>query len=342
MENYQIVKYLSAGVQGQISLAKDKRTNKLVVLKRFFIKPEIVEDFAKNEIISVKKLKSYDNSYIPIFYETFVHSNERYLSLEYIDGTNLEDFIERFNYIDTKTFFFIAIQILLGLKYIHSRNIIHNDLAPRNLMITQNHQIKFIDFGWACEYIPLKPIIWNSYNVVLDVTTQKFIGSLDPLITDYNKIETNKEYVIGQNINNKNIYESQPATNKTEKLLTTCSHYGNYDVPPEIVYKLRPDSREYIDKFYFGRDVWAASVIFYQIVNKNRYPFNDISNANKIPYDEFIAKMKESLKIQFTSSHYDKKVNEFIEFMLKVDWKSRPTIENGIDYLNKNYFSKFK
>ena len=44
---------------------------------------------------------------------------------------------------------FFLYQILRGLKYIHSSNVIHRDLKPRNLLVNSNCDLKICDFGLA-------------------------------------------------------------------------------------------------------------------------------------------------------------------------------------------------
>jgi len=71
-----------------------------------------------------------------------------FLALEYLEGKDLaHSFINsgnRFNESELKNY---LIQILLGLKTIHTHNIVHRDLKPANVFLTQQGQIKILDFG---------------------------------------------------------------------------------------------------------------------------------------------------------------------------------------------------
>lgn len=49
---------------------------------------------------------------------------------------------------------FLLYQLLRGLKYIHSANVIHRDLKPRNLLVNSNTDLKICDFGLARSYNP--------------------------------------------------------------------------------------------------------------------------------------------------------------------------------------------
>ena len=49
-------------------------------------------------------------------------------------------------------------QILKGLDYIHSQGVLHRDMKPQNLLISEKEEIKIADFGLSrCVNLPLKP-----------------------------------------------------------------------------------------------------------------------------------------------------------------------------------------
>jgi serine/threonine-protein kinase len=75
-----------------------------------------------------------------------------YLVMEYIDGINLRDeFVRRAGPLDPATVVNIGLQTLAALDYLHSRNLIHRDISPDNLMIARDTDgsplIKLIDLG---------------------------------------------------------------------------------------------------------------------------------------------------------------------------------------------------
>lgn len=69
--------------------------------------------------------------------------------MEYVNGANLKDMIhlhrERLkgHKVD------IIRQMAQGLNYIHSQGIIHRDICPKNILVSENKDIKIIDFGLA-------------------------------------------------------------------------------------------------------------------------------------------------------------------------------------------------
>ena len=77
--------------------------------------------------------------------------------LEYIDGENLSNLMERYQKrkenIDQNLIMKIFLGTVSGLNHLHRRGIIHRDIAPDNIMLDKNNQIKITDFGLSAYYI---------------------------------------------------------------------------------------------------------------------------------------------------------------------------------------------
>jgi len=69
--------------------------------------------------------------------------------MEWIDGKDLKDYINENGPIDIDTFINISKQIISALYYSHTKNILHRDLAERNILITADEKVKILDFGLA-------------------------------------------------------------------------------------------------------------------------------------------------------------------------------------------------
>ncbi|BBM88197.1 protein kinase domain-containing protein [Candidatus Uabimicrobium amorphum] len=79
--------------------------------------------------------------------------------MEYIAGSSLDEWIRQHNVEYTSSFLKIldiAIQIAWGLQYAHLRKIIHQDIKPANIMISELGLVKITDFGLAGAYLPNK------------------------------------------------------------------------------------------------------------------------------------------------------------------------------------------
>ncbi len=88
------------------------------------------------------------NEYIVKFEDCFFdQSGCFYLVLEYCDGGNLKDRIEKKAKFSDETIIKWSKEILTGIDYLHSCNIMHRDIKPANILLLKNNQIKIGDLG---------------------------------------------------------------------------------------------------------------------------------------------------------------------------------------------------
>lgn len=72
--------------------------------------------------------------------------------MEYAPGGELFNHIVKKRRLDEVEASFFFVQIINGLEYIHKNNIVHRDLKPENLLLTENNNLKIIDFGLSNQY----------------------------------------------------------------------------------------------------------------------------------------------------------------------------------------------
>jgi serine/threonine protein kinase len=72
-----------------------------------------------------------------------------YLVLEYVDGMNLHDFVQRNGPLDVARACHCACQVALGLQHAHENGLIHRDVKPANVLIDRQGVIKVLDLGLA-------------------------------------------------------------------------------------------------------------------------------------------------------------------------------------------------
>ncbi|XP_061579898.1 striated muscle preferentially expressed protein kinase isoform X2 [Cololabis saira] len=100
-------------------------------------------------------LKSLHHDRIMALHEAYVTPRYLVLISEYCSGKELlYSLIDRFRYSEDDVVTYIM-QTLQGLDYLHSRRILHLDIKPENIIVTQMNVIKIIDFGSAQSYNPL-------------------------------------------------------------------------------------------------------------------------------------------------------------------------------------------
>jgi serine/threonine-protein kinase len=128
---------------------------KPVVVKGFRRDPDWTEDQMQRGynyfLNEVKYLQQLNHVRLVKGLGTFQIHNELYILLEYIPGTDLRKWMDK--HAPPRTldqFCKIAHTIAEGLRYMHSRGLIHRDIAPRNIMVNDDLTATLIDFQFTC------------------------------------------------------------------------------------------------------------------------------------------------------------------------------------------------
>jgi len=97
----------------------------------------------------IRVLKLLSHPSVAALYGTWTSSSADagglHLVLEYVDGGTLADALARSP--PRARIIELALQICVGLEYIHARNVVHRDLKPANIMLTKSGAVKLVDFG---------------------------------------------------------------------------------------------------------------------------------------------------------------------------------------------------
>ena len=100
--------------------------------------------------IDIMRAVSHDN--IIQLYDVYETEKSIYLVLELIQGKSLQDILKKTNFKDDQNevkIFNMIRMILEALSYLASKNIMHRDLKPDNILVDKNDKIKIVDFGLA-------------------------------------------------------------------------------------------------------------------------------------------------------------------------------------------------
>mmetsp|Transcript_12235 Transcript_12235/g.18315 ORF Transcript_12235/g.18315 Transcript_12235/m.18315 type:complete len:300 (-) Transcript_12235:17-916(-) len=158
MDRYQKIERgnggnIGEGTYGIVYKAKDKRTNETVALKRisFEVEGEGIPSTALREISLLHELR-HEN--IVQLKDCIESEGKLYLIFEFIDG-DLKKYIESCNGpLENSLVCSFMRQILVGLEFCHSRGVMHRDLKPQNLLVSNKGKLKLADFGLARAFCP--------------------------------------------------------------------------------------------------------------------------------------------------------------------------------------------
>ena len=151
--NYEILRKIGEGAQGEVYLAKDKRLGRKVAIKSLHV-DLITNTVLKERFIGeAKLLGQLSHSSIVTLYDYIVDTSGYHLIMEYLKGNQLDDYINKVSGpINEIRAIDIFLQVLDGIHHIHKLNIVHRDIKPSNIIIDENDKIKLLDFGIAKDY----------------------------------------------------------------------------------------------------------------------------------------------------------------------------------------------
>lgn len=119
-------------------------------MKRLIIDPNDNEQNIKNNN-EISVFKSIHHPNLIQYIESFIHKDKLCIIMEYADGGDLSKVVQKHKdskeYIKENIIWGYFIQLFQGLKYIHSKKIIHRDIKCQNIFLTKDNKVKLGDFG---------------------------------------------------------------------------------------------------------------------------------------------------------------------------------------------------
>ena len=150
IKDYIIKSRLGIGSYGTVYKVCKKYTSKLYVIKQISLLGLTEKQITENKS-EAKLLSQIKSNYVVKYYDSFIDNNNLNIVMEYCEGGDLFQYIEKYKKKKTKLkekiIWQIFIQMILGLYSIHKKKILHRDLKSQNIFLTKDLNIKIGDLG---------------------------------------------------------------------------------------------------------------------------------------------------------------------------------------------------
>jgi serine/threonine protein kinase len=157
---YLLVDKLGEGGNGTVFKARHQHLNRIVALK--VVRPELMADKQAVERFyrEIEVVSQLSNPYIVHAFDAGPIGSALVLAMEFVDGTNLQQMVNDQGPLPVVRACDYIRQGALGLQHAHERGLVHRDVKPANLMVSQAHGsqsaslLKILDLGLARLHVP--------------------------------------------------------------------------------------------------------------------------------------------------------------------------------------------
>lgn len=144
---FELLQEIGRGATSTTYRAYDPRRKKTVALKVFQLSPSQTERFLARIKQEARILSRLNHPSIAQVYEQGKISNVPFIALEFVEGCNLEEILEKRGVLSLRESTEILLQLCSALSYTHEQGVIHRDIKPSNILIGNDGRVKLVDFG---------------------------------------------------------------------------------------------------------------------------------------------------------------------------------------------------
>jgi serine/threonine protein kinase len=148
ISHYRITGKLGIGGMGVVYEAEDTRLPRKVALK--FLPEELADDpdAIRRFRREAETIATLSHGNICTIYDIDEHEGRIFIAMECVDGVNLKVFLSRHT-LTTTQIAELATQIASALDAAHAKGIVHRDIKPGNVIVSESRTVKVLDFGLA-------------------------------------------------------------------------------------------------------------------------------------------------------------------------------------------------
>ncbi|MBQ2885421.1 MAG: protein kinase family protein [Alphaproteobacteria bacterium] len=227
-KEYKFIRYLGNGATGETILLLDNSIDEYFVCKKYVpCNINYKEEWYKRFVEEIKTLYKMNHPKIVRVFNYHLYNDARtgYIIMEYINGLTINNYVLSY----PEQFDNIFLQAVEGFAYLESQGILHRDIRYSNIMVTNEGDLKIIDFGFSKEL--------GSYDTNNSVSLN-WIATVPSEMTGKTKIynEKTEVYFVGRLFNNI-LNESNAQTNYIDVIEKMCKHkeYERYQSFNDVI-----------------------------------------------------------------------------------------------------------
>jgi len=146
---YEILDKLGEGAMGVVYRARDPALNRVVALKMLSAELGAEEELHQRFQREAEAIGRLSHPHIVTVYDLGTAEGQLYMAMELLEGDDLRKLIDQQVAIPLADRVRLMLHILEGLAYAHSRDVVHRDVKPANILVTTRGKVKILDFGLA-------------------------------------------------------------------------------------------------------------------------------------------------------------------------------------------------